>query len=144
MNKIKVSPVIWQQKKQTLRSVRTQVFIEEQHVPVELEWDDADEDAFHFLGYFNQQPVACARLLPTGQIGRMAVLKPFRDKGIGKALLIGVIHYAEEKNIGPLFLHAQNQAIPFYKKMEFQVHGEEFMDAGIAHHEMLYKPGSGA
>ena len=144
MNKIKVSPVIWQQQKQTLRSIRTHVFIEEQHVPFELEWDDADEDAFHFLGYFNQKPAACARLLPTGQIGRMAVLKPFRDKGIGKALLIAIINYAEEQNVGPLFLHAQNQAIPFYKKMEFQIHGEEFMDAGIAHHEMLYKPRSGA
>ena len=140
MNKIKVSPVIWQQQKQTLRSIRTQVFIEEQHVPVELEWDDADQDAFHFLGYINQEPAACARLLPTGQIGRMAVLKPFRDKGIGKALLIAIINYAEEQNVGPLFLHAQNQAIPFYKKMEFQIHGEEFMDAGIAHHEILYRP----
>ena len=144
MNKIKVRPVDWQQQKQTLRFIRTQVFIEEQHVPVELEWDDADQDALHFLGYFDQQPAACARLLPTGQIGRMAVLKPFRDKGIGKALLISVINYADEKNIGPLFLHAQNQAIPFYKKQGFQVHGEEFMDAGIAHHEMLYNPKAGA
>ena len=144
MNKIKVRPVAWQQQKQTLRFIRTQVFIEEQHVPVELEWDDADQHALHFLGYFDQQPAACARLLPTGQIGRMAVLKPFRDKGIGKALLISVINYADEKNIGPLFLHAQNQAIPFYKKQGFQVHGEEFMDAGIAHHEMLYNPKAGA
>lgn len=144
MNEIKVSPVIWQQQKQALRFIRTRVFIEEQNVPVELEWDDADQDAVHFLAYFNQEAVACARLLPSGQIGRMAVLKPFRDKGIGKALLLGVINYAEEKNIGPLFLHAQNQAIPFYDKLGFQIHGEEFMDAGIAHHEMLYSPKPGA
>ena len=124
----------------TLRFIRTCVFIEEQNVPVELEWDDADETAFHFLAYYHQEPVACARLLVSGQIGRMAVLEPFRCKGIGKVLLSAVINFAEKQNVAPVFLHAQNQAIPFYEKAGFKIKGVEFMDAGIAHHEMTYAP----
>jgi len=137
MINISCKAVVWKDEKEQLRSIRTKVFIEEQQVPVELEWDDADQDAHHFLVHLDNEPVACGRLLPSGQIGRMAVLKPFRKKGVGSKLLLNIIKAAEQQNIGPLFLHAQNHAIPFYEKLGFQVQGDEFMDAGIPHHEMI-------
>ena len=132
--------VTWEEQKEQLRLIRTRVFIEEQNVPLELEWDNADSSAQHFLVSLDEKAIGCARLLPSGQIGRMAILEPFRNCGYGRELLITIIERAQLQNISPLFLHAQNQAIPFYEKLGLFVQGDEFMDAGIAHHEMFYKP----
>ena len=139
LNSSQVRETCWNQDKKTLQSIRRAVFIEEQDIPEELEWDKEDLSAFHFLFYNAQkEAVACTRLLRQGQIRRMAVLRQYRHQGIGSKLLNAVIEFAEENNIPPLFLYAQNHAIPFYQKHGFRVSGKEFIDANIPHHKMKH------
>jgi len=127
----------WPADLKALRVVRETVFVEEQKVPVELEWDDMDSQAIHVLaedtsGY----PIGTGRLLSSGQIGRMAVLKPWRSQGTGAALLTALINAATEAKITPLYLNAQKSAIPFYQRQGFQATGPEFLEANIVHQKM--------
>ncbi|MEE9493946.1 MAG: GNAT family N-acetyltransferase [Gammaproteobacteria bacterium] len=126
----------WQTDNAILKQLRRIVFIEEQSVPEELEWDEQDATAIHFLAKIENTAVATARLTSTGQIGRMAVLEKYRRQGIGSALLRKVLETAARKNIEHMFLHAQVQVVDFYKKSGFVERGELFMDAGILHREM--------
>ncbi len=126
----------WEQSRQELKQIRTGVFIEEQHVPAKLEWDEFDEQSIHFLALLNKNPIATARLKPDGQIGRMAVIKDYRDKGIGTELLKTVLLQAKNNGYNMVYLHAQDQAIDFYKQFDFIHNGTEFMDAGIMHRAM--------
>ncbi|MGH1471233.1 MAG: GNAT family N-acetyltransferase [Cellvibrionaceae bacterium] len=139
----------WELDKTQLQKIRHKVFVEEQKVPEQDEWDHMDETATHYLCLLsptiktdNDQrhiPVATARLLPTGQIGRMAVLKEYRTKGIGKMLLQYIIDTHSARPMKSLFLHAQLSAIPFYEKLGFIVTNEnEFEDAGIMHKTMEF------
>lgn len=120
-----------------IKRIRTSVFIQEQNVPIELEWDELDKDAIHILAYYDNEPVATARLLKDGQIGRMAVLKPFRRRTIGKKMLNYLLQIAHNNSISNIFLSAQTQAMAFYKKNGFTVTGSEYMDAGIPHYKMM-------
>ena len=126
----------WKQSHHELKQIRTSVFIEEQHVPAELEWDEFDEQSIHFLALLDNKPVATARLKPDGQIGRMAVIKNYRSKGIGTELLKTVLLQAQKNDYNMVYLHAQKQAIKFYKQFNFINNGAEFMDAGIKHRAM--------
>ena len=128
----------WQQHNQEIKQIRTTVFIEEQHVPADLEWDEFDTQSIHFLAFHNNKAIATARLKPDGQIGRMAVVKDYRYKGIGKKLLTTVISRAENTGFSMIYLHAQKKAINFYKQFNFINNGEEFTDAGIKH-QAMYK-----
>jgi len=123
----------WKQSRQELKQIRTSVFIEEQHVPTELEWDEFDEQSIHFLALLNNNPIATARLKPDGQIGRMAIIKNYRNKGIGTELLKTVLLQAKNYDYNMVYVHAQKQAINFYKQFNFIHNGTEFMDAGIKH-----------
>lgn len=129
----------WIQDKDALKSIRHRVFVEEQKVPVELEWDEYDETATHFIVTLSGQAIACARLKSDGQIGRMAVLTGYRNQGIGQELLRFVLRTAPEKDINEVYLHAQVSAIPFYEKQGFISVGEIFYEADIPHREMLKK-----
>lgn len=122
-----------------LSQIRRTVFIEEQHVPVDMEWDEFDEVSTHFLAYLGDKPVATARLKPDGQIGRMAVLPEFRNQNIGNKLLTFVLKIATRKQIKSIYLHAQVSAISFYEKQGFIAHGETFYEAEIAHRIMYLK-----
>ena len=107
-------------------------------VPEELEWDGEDDKAVHLLATDNKHtPIGCARILHDGHIGRMAVVRPWRGKGVGKRLLEMAITVVKELGCDNAFLDAQCYAIPFYEKLEFRVEGEEFMDAGIPHCHMV-------
>lgn len=129
--------VPWETHKDQLRRVRERVFIDEQGVPRELEWDGKDEDACHFLALNEAgQALGCARLLPGGQIGRMAVLADHRKRGIGARLLDAVLDEAKRRGITRVVLHAQAGAVDFYRRAGFIPRGEEFMEAGIPHLEM--------
>lgn len=122
-----------------LSQIRRTVFIEEQNVPADLEWDEYDEVSTHFLVYLEDRAVATARLKPDGQVGRMAVLPGFRNQGIGNELLTFVLKIAARKQIKDIYLHAQVTAIPFYEKQGFIAHGETFYEAGITHRIMYQK-----
>lgn len=129
----------WAKDKTQLSRIRQLVFIEEQKVPEEMEWDELDKSSIHFLVTIQNKPIACARLKNDGQIGRMAVLTEYRHQGYGSKLLKFILDIAEKKKIEPLYLHAQVGAIPFYEKMGFVSHGDVFYEANIPHREMFKK-----
>jgi len=136
MNEFEVLQVSWLDMEPYLRSIRTQVFIEEQNVAEELEWEEEDADCVHLLVKKDNDYIATARLLETGQIGRMAVLKPYRQCGIGSAMLQNILSIAKDMDMQSVFLNAQIDAIKFYEKFGFLKQGDTFDDAGIPHVRM--------
>lgn len=123
-----------------IKFVRETVFIKEQHVPVDLEWDNDDQTAQHVIAKTeNGDVIATARLLNNGHIGRMAVLEPFRFQGIGTKMLNRLIEKARQNGLKDVFLNAQISAVNFYTKAGFCIVGNEFMDAGIPHYKMVKK-----
>jgi predicted GNAT family N-acyltransferase len=129
-----VKPVYWNASEKVLRALRTAVFVEEQGVPAELEWDGLDEHAYHVIAYDpERQPIGTGRLLQTGHIGRIAVVKDWRGKGVGKAVLGMLLVIANKMGYEEVKLHAQTRVLDFYVRRGFAAQGEEFMEAGIPH-----------
>lgn len=130
----------WEQDCEALSLVRTRVFMKEQGVPPELEWDGADSAAVHLLAFdLDQNPIGTARILPSGQIGRLAVLPGWRGRGVGAALLREALTLAAAPNLPPPFVHAQTTALAFYHRHGFRAQGLEFWEAGIPHRVMVYR-----
>ena len=128
----------WPEALPLARPVRENVFIEEQQVPRELEWDEWDDSSDHALAFdATGKPIGTARLLPDGRIGRMAVLKDWRGKGVGAALLHAMLERARGRSMARAILHAQVQAAGFYRRFGFSERGGEFLEAGIPHVEMI-------
>ena len=128
----------WDKDKTALSSIRRKVFIEEQKVPEELEWDEFDESSQHILALDNNgTPIGTGRIKADGQIGRMAVLKDWRNKGIGKSILDELLKIATQSKHNEIYLHAQLTAIKFYEQSEFTINSDEFMDAEIPHKTMI-------
>lgn len=128
----------WNSHQKQLSEIRKTVFVEEQSVPVEMELDDYDLSAIHFLAVTDDKKTAIgtARLLKDGHLGRMAVLKPYRQQSVGRAMLLAAINFAQSHSYPALFLNAQISAAGFYEKAGFAKEGGEFMDAGILHIRM--------
>lgn len=133
---IEIRAANWIDDRVTLSEIRRRVFIEEQQVPQELEWDGADENAQHWLALLDGEPIGTARMLRDGHIGRMAVLSRARTQGIGSALLQAAINHAVQQQLREIYLHAQIHALPFYQRFGFVAEGPEFQDAGIPHRTM--------
>jgi predicted GNAT family N-acyltransferase len=117
--------------------VRETVFVREQNVPAELEWDGVDAQCEHVLAEAGDVAIGTGRLLPDGHIGRMAVLSPWRRKGVGSAILEALVRLAAQRDMKRIALNAQTHARPFYERHGFQVEGEAFMEAGIPHVAMV-------
>ncbi len=135
--KISIVTGDWDSLREHAQALRIEVFVVEQGVPIELEWDEADEVSTHAVAYDEAgQTIATGRLLPDGHIGRMAVRKSARGQGIG-AMVLGEL-LAEAKRLGyrELVLHAQSHAVDFYTRHGFELRGEAFMEAGIPHRMM--------
>lgn len=126
----------WQTDRAAIRHIREKVFVEEQQVPPELEWDEHEESAQHFLIYHHNKPIGTGRLTGGGKIGRMAVLKDARGLGAGLELLRRICKFARVSGQKNVYLNAQVHAVPFYEKSGFSVSSEEFMEAGIPHVRM--------
>jgi len=132
-----VEIVDWSGEKARLSSIRTEVFIEEQQVPPDLEWDGLDETAIHLLALdADGRAIGCVRIIEPNIIGRMAVCKFWRRHGIGDTLLTTAVRLCRQRGHGPIQLSAQTHAIPFYERAGFQVCSEEYQDAGIPHCDM--------
>lgn len=117
-----------------LSAVRRAVFIEEQGVPEEMEWDEHDAGSIHWLAVLaDGLPVGCARLRPDGHIGRMAVLPAWRGQGIGRALLDAALACAQARGDHRVRLSAQIQAAAFYRHAGFVSTGAPYEEAGIPH-----------
>ena len=120
-----------------IRNVRETVFVTEQHVPLELEWDGLDETAFHAIAQTQQDAIiGTGRLLSDGHIGRMAVLAEWRGQGIGSHLLNSLLKQAYNQRLARVWLSAQIGAIAFYQRHGFTVISNEYLDAGILHKDM--------
>ncbi|MCE7506474.1 GNAT family N-acetyltransferase [Polynucleobacter sp. IMCC30063] len=129
----------WQEAEALAAPIRREVFVEEQHVPIELELDSIDSHAWHALAFLNGACIGTGRLYTIdgiGQIGRMAVLAACRRQGVGSALLSTLVQYAQSLNIHSIYLNAQIAAIPFYAKFNFIPEGAIFNEAGIPHRTM--------
>ncbi len=128
------------EEKQIAFSIRHNVFVEEQGVPLQIERDDKDGKAIHFLAVVNNEPVGTARLVVnedgTGTAGRVAVVKNARHLGIGSSLMNELEHTARRLNLSRINLAAQCDVIPFYLKRGYIPFGGTFIDAGIAHQSM--------
>lgn len=126
-----------EQDRAALVAVREEVFVREQNVPPEMEIDDDDPRSVHAMARaLDGTVIAAGRLTAAGQIGRMAVLKDWRDRGVGSALLQLLLEQARTRGMPEVRLHAQAAATDFYLKHQFEIAGEEFMEAGIVHRPM--------
>lgn len=120
------------------RPIREAVFIREQGVPAELEWDEEDRRCLHAVARAPAgAPVGTARLKPDGTLGRMAVLKDQRGRGIGSALLEALVDEARRRGLASVRLSAQTHASAFYGKRGFIVTSDVYLDAGIPHRSMI-------
>jgi predicted GNAT family N-acyltransferase len=136
LNQVKIKQVIWQKAESELRAIRTPVFIEEQFVTHEFEWDEIDANAVHLLATFDNQPIACLRIIHYQKIGRMAVIKQWRGKGLGAALLREAIDICKKQGSKSICLSAQTHAINFYLKAGFKQASDEYTDVDIPHIDM--------
>jgi YbgC/YbaW family acyl-CoA thioester hydrolase len=132
----------WAELSAQAHPIRKTVFIDEQHIPAELEWDTADETALHAVAVNRfGQALGTGRLLAqgggVGKIGRMAVLRDVRGGRVGQAVLQALIAGAREQGLSTVVLHAQESAVGFYLRSGFVPRGERFEEAGIAHQEMV-------
>jgi YbgC/YbaW family acyl-CoA thioester hydrolase len=131
----------WAELQSLASPLRTEVFVKEQEIPPELEWDELDATALHAV-VVNKlgQAVATGRLLQpqpqVAQIGRMAVSKPLRGGHLGQMVIESLIEVARKRGDKTVILHAQCSAEGFYRRLGFKAHGDIFDDAGIDHIEM--------
>jgi len=135
-SKVIIQQVTWQAVANKLRAVRTAVFIKEQFVTPELEWDEVDASAVHLLAIYESEPIACLRIIHYEKIGRMAVIKPWRGMGLGTALLLEAISICKKYGSQSVYLSAQMHAVNFYQKAGFEKISEEYCDVGIQHVDM--------
>lgn len=126
----------WEQLQQDAKHIREQVFILEQEIAPEDEWDDQDPISIHFVVYDGVLPIATARLLVDDHIGRVAVLAAYRSQGIGKLVMQQIIALAQQQQRKELVLSSQVHATEFYSGLGFQVQGESYLDCGIPHVDM--------
>jgi predicted GNAT family N-acyltransferase len=133
----RVEPASYQADFKDLRLVRETVFVLEQNVPLDEEWDEMDPNCQHVLARDrHHQPIGTGRLTPEGKIGRMAVLPEWRGKGVGDALLLALLAVARERGWREVRLNAQLTAESFYARHGFAPEGARFWEAGIEHQAM--------
>ncbi len=138
-----VRDATWASDQPRLQAVRQSVFVVEQGVPLELEWDGLDAACTHLLAEDAAgRPIGCARLLPDGHVGRMAVLPSWRRRGVGRALLRAALVRAAAAGFTLVRLNAQVHALDFYRREGFEAVGDVFDDAGIPHRAMQ-RPATG-
>src|SRR5699024_4350458 len=122
--------------------IRETVFVEEQHVPVEEELDEHDDQAIHFLGIMDDQPIAASRLRfvdDYGKLERICVLKDYRGKAFVKQMIQFMEKTILEKGFGMAKLNAQTHAEEFYRSLGYKTVSDTFLDAGIPHVTMTKK-----
>ena len=139
--KIVVKKLESQEEYDSVRSIRTEVFVNEQGVPSEVEFDYHDETAIHAVAYEDDTIVGTGRLIidtPTdARIGRMAVNESSRRKGVGSQILAFLENTAKSNGSRHITLHAQHYVRDFYEENGYSEQGETFVEAGILHVEMV-------
>ena len=123
--------------KESIRLVREQVFIQEQHIDPEIEFDGLDTQAVHVLVVDGEQPLGTGRILANGHIGRIAIMQAARGQGLGVKVVRALVEYAKQQGYPTVDLGAQTHAVDFYRKLGFTTYGDEFMEANIPHQAMV-------
>ncbi|TMN23144.1 GNAT family N-acetyltransferase [Lentibacillus cibarius] len=137
---MKIRQATTSKEKDDAYSVRTIVFVKEQHVPPEIEIDEYDETAIHLIGYENDEPIAASRVRFTdncGKLERICVLHNQRGKSRGSQMIKAMESLIKENGYKKAKLNAQTHAIEFYRRLGYEVVSDEFMDAGIPHVTMV-------
>ena len=137
---VRVGP--WSELGKDAQAIRTAVFVQEQRIPAEMEWDEADQGCIHAVAVNRfGMPLATGRLLEhvpgVAKIGRMAVVQTMRGSRIGRNVLDALMKAARERGDREVLLHAQLSAAPFYTRAGFTTRGPVFEEAGIPHVEMV-------
>lgn len=120
-------------------SVRTEVFVREQGIRAEDEWDAADAECLHCVAYDGARAIGTGRLLPDGHVGRMAVLAAYRRSGVGSIILRALVRAAGERGDREVVLNAQCQVVAFYARHGFELRGEPYDEVGIPHQTMFLR-----
>jgi predicted GNAT family N-acyltransferase len=134
MRRIELMP--WEKARAHAAPIRMAVFVDEQRVPAELEMDERDASCVHAVAFDDERPVGTGRLLPDGHIGRMAVLKEYRGKGVGGEMLQRLMQAAKARGDREIVLSAQTRAVAFYLAHGFESFGPVYEEAGIPHQDM--------
>ena len=119
-----------------IRSIRNDVFTAEQQIDEDVDFDGQDRDAVHVLVSYRSSYVGTGRMLTDGHIGRLAVLKDFRGRGLGAEAVRALIKEAENRGMDRVYLGAQKHALGFYEKLGFAAYGEPYVEANIEHVHM--------
>lgn len=119
-----------------IRAIRRTVFTGEQHVDPAIDFDGQDALAMHALARVDDMPVGTGRMLGDGHIGRIAVLREYRGRGIGTQIIRALLDRARQEGLPRVYLGSQMHAVGFYEKLGFTTYGLPFMEAGIEHISM--------
>lgn len=134
---VRIELMDWERARAEATRIRFVVFVEEQRVPADMEMDEMDAKCVHALAHSEEVgAVATGRLLPDGHIGRLAVLKEWRGKGVGGEILERLVAAARERGDREVALSAQTHAVRFYRQHGFVEEGEIYEEAGIPHQVM--------
>ncbi|MCU6433428.1 GNAT family N-acetyltransferase [Undibacterium sp. Jales W-56] len=137
---LKVTLGSWAELQKDAQAIRYDVFVIEQNIPAELEWDEMDAQCLHAVAYdATGAALGTGRLLPDGHIGRMAVRKSARGLGVGAAILQSLMQQARQRGDQAVKLNAQISAEPFYSANGYSRDGDVFEEAGIPHISMTHQ-----
>ncbi|WP_164670399.1 GNAT family N-acetyltransferase [Virgibacillus doumboii] len=137
---MKVKVVETSEERQQAFNVRTNVFVNEQNVPPDIELDAFDEEAIHLIGFENDTPIAASRVRfvdAYGKLERICVLRDRRGNFYGKQLIQEMEDIIVNEGYTKAKLNAQTHALDFYRNLGYKIVSEEFMDAGIPHVTMV-------
>jgi predicted GNAT family N-acyltransferase len=134
---VRVQLMSWQEAQPVAAPIRFAIFVDEQNVPAGIELDDMDEKSLHAVAFDEAgKSIGTGRLLPEGKIGRMAVVKEWRRRGVGADLLDALLEEARRRGLAEVRLSAQLQAAEFYRARGFVAEGKVYEEAGILHQAM--------
>lgn len=134
----RVALMSWEEAQPVAGPLRFAIFVGEQNVPSGIELDDMDEKCMHAVAYdVDNKAIGTGRLLPDGHIGRMAVVKEWRRRGIGAEIMAALVAEARSRGHKQVVLSAQLQAAEFYRELGFVAEGKVYPEAGILHQKMV-------
>ena len=137
---VRVEIMSWEQAQPSAGPLRFAIFVDEQNVPSGIELDDQDANCVHAVAFdVDNKPIGTGRLLPDGHIGRMAVVKEWRRRGIGAVILEALMAEARKLGHAEVVVSAQLQAAEFYRERGFVAEGKVYPEAGILHQTMRRK-----
>ena len=141
MMKLEILIGSYQELKQNCDLVRYSVFVQEQNVPENIEIDDRDHLCRHIIIKIKSNPIATGRIdiAKEGKIGRVAVIKDYRNKGYGSLIVHKLEEIAQEEGLTSVWLNAQKPSINFYQRLGYQIISDEFIEANIVHQKMSKK-----